>query len=348
MTILSKYIAKDFTKFFALLLTTFLSITLFSIFFGHLKETFSGGEELILFLKETALLIPFFLESVVPLTVLLSAIATFGSLSRFSEIVAMQSATMGIWRLCRPALLIGIGIALMMYFVQNYVQPVLDKHLGIVEEDTFEDSWQLGLNSVYYFGTRPSSLEFVESLQYFTWDPDSYAPLETISAQRGQRLDDQWFLQEVYRRQFFDKAIGYQYAKQEQNSMEQLDWIGKQINQQYHHVPFFELYQQLIERQNLGLTSTAMESELHYKLAYPVSVLMMIGIGTILGVSHHRQQKSGENIAISLVLGLLFWILNQTLFALGKSGDLSPFMGAWGANLLFSLILLKGLIWKPH
>ena len=77
MSILSQYIAKDFSKFFTLLLTVFLFITLFSIFFGHLEETFEGGEELVKFLKETVLLIPTFLELVTPLTVLLAAIATF-------------------------------------------------------------------------------------------------------------------------------------------------------------------------------------------------------------------------------------------------------------------------------
>ena len=43
-------------------------------------------------------------------------------------------------------------------------------------------------------------------------------------------------------------------------------------------------------------------------------------------------------MALSCLLAILFWILNQILLALGDAGEIHPLPASWGSIGLFALI----------
>jgi lipopolysaccharide export system permease protein len=84
--------------------------------------------------------------------------------------------------------------------------------------------------------------------------------------------------------------------------------------------------------------------EFYQKLAYPVTLWIMALIGFALSANHSRQGLAVESLSLSVLLGILFWILNQIFLALGSAGLVIPVLAAWASNLLFLLLGLGLLV----
>src|ERR1035441_10714447 len=66
-------------------------------------------------------------------------------------------------------------------------------------------------------------------------------------------------------------------------------------------------------------------------------------IGVPLGLSSRRGGKS-TGFVLTLLLVFAYYLLSQIGVGFAKSGKLSPFLGVWGANLIFTafgIILLR-------
>ncbi|MEC8478404.1 MAG: LptF/LptG family permease, partial [SAR324 cluster bacterium] len=72
--------------------------------------------------------------------------------------------------------------------------------------------------------------------------------------------------------------------------------------------------------------------------AFPVQLFVMVFLGLSLSSSHSRKGMAAESMALSCLLAILFWILNQILLALGDAGEIHPLPASWGSIGLFALI----------
>ena len=80
--------------------------------------------------------------------------------------------------------------------------------------------------------------------------------------------------------------------------------------------------------------------EFFQKTAYPFQIIIMILIGLGLSVSYNRRSMVAESVAISCLLGILYWMLNQITMAIGSAGILIPFLAAWSGNFIFLSLAL--------
>jgi LPS export ABC transporter permease LptG/LPS export ABC transporter permease LptF len=77
--------------------------------------------------------------------------------------------------------------------------------------------------------------------------------------------------------------------------------------------------------------------ELNRRIALPFSVIPFALIGLSLGVNSKKGGRA-SGFALSLVFVLLFYILFSNGISLASIGKVSPWFGAWGANILLSCI----------
>ena len=85
--------------------------------------------------------------------------------------------------------------------------------------------------------------------------------------------------------------------------------------------------------------------ELNSRFSYPSACLVLMLIGVPLGLSSRRGGKS-TGFVLTLLLVFAYYLLSQVGVGLAKSGKLSPFLGVWGANLIFTalgIVLLRQL-----
>lgn len=340
MNLLSRYIAREFVKYFLVFLVGAVTITSIGNLFNQLGKAFSSFEQFINFIKETVLLWPGLLELVIPITILLATITTFSALNRTSEIVAMRTAGVSHFQLAKPILGISILIALFSYFNQNYLHAWLQKQWGPVETAlTLPPLWKIGANSIYYFGIRRTPPE-VENISIFSWQSAPYRMTQRTVIEEGQLQSKGWHFKEVLQRKFHTDTSTVGKVSELVIEEKAFPIVPFEKTIDPHHYPLIALYQNILQLQEEGQNVTKHWVEFHQKLAYPFTLFIMALIGLALSLSHSRQGKAAEGLAISLLLGVLFWISNQIFLAIGGAGSIWPILAVWSPNLIFFLLAL--------
>jgi LPS export ABC transporter permease LptG/LPS export ABC transporter permease LptF len=75
--------------------------------------------------------------------------------------------------------------------------------------------------------------------------------------------------------------------------------------------------------------------ELNSRFSFPAACFVLMLVGVPLGLSSNRGGK-GTGFVLTLVLVFLYYFLSEIGVALANQGKLSPFLGVWGANFLFT------------
>ena len=86
-----------------------------------------------------------------------------------------------------------------------------------------------------------------------------------------------------------------------------------------------------------GTATYAEQVELHRRLALPFACLAFALIGFPLGLSTHRGGRS-MGLVISALLMLVYYMVFIGGTRIAGNAQMSPFLGAWGANLGFALL----------
>jgi lipopolysaccharide export LptBFGC system permease protein LptF len=87
----------------------------------------------------------------------------------------------------------------------------------------------------------------------------------------------------------------------------------------------------------MGFDTVRFRVELSSKVSFPFVALIM----TLLGLPFaFAMGKSGAlvGIGISLTISIIYWVAIGVFRSLGNVSFLTPFLAAWGPNLIFGLI----------
>jgi LPS export ABC transporter permease LptF len=76
--------------------------------------------------------------------------------------------------------------------------------------------------------------------------------------------------------------------------------------------------------------------ELNRRFSYPFACLVLMLVGVPLGLSSKRGGKS-TGFVLTILLVFLYYFVSSVGIALATQGKLPPFLGVWGANLIFAL-----------
>jgi LPS export ABC transporter permease LptF/LPS export ABC transporter permease LptG len=76
--------------------------------------------------------------------------------------------------------------------------------------------------------------------------------------------------------------------------------------------------------------------ELNSRFSFPAACFVLMLVGVPLGLSSNRGGK-GTGFVVTLFLVLLYYVLSEIGVAFATQGKLSPFLGVWGANILFTI-----------
>ncbi|MBF0279237.1 MAG: LptF/LptG family permease [SAR324 cluster bacterium] len=344
MTILVKYIAQEFTKFFVLFLFAFVMIIVVGNLFSRLGNIFSSVDHFLLFLKETALLMPDLLELIIPVTILLATITTFNLLNRTSEIVAMRTTGMSVFQLAIPVLGVSTVIALLSYFNQNYVYNWMEKHWSLQKAtQSLPPLWKIGKERIYYFGIRQFD-ESIGQIAIFNIENKPYRVTQRTTIETGKQKQGEWHFKNINHRDFLSEQSSFQQESERLERAQNFPTVSFEQSLNPRHQPLWSLYQTSFRLQEEGHDATRHWVEFHQKFAFPFTLLIMALLGLSLSLSHSRQGKAAEGMAMSSLFGILFWITNQIFLAIGNAGALSPFLAAWLTNFIFlglALVLIR-------
>jgi lipopolysaccharide export system permease protein len=181
MQLLTRYLLSQFIRYFITLNVGFASLYLLIDFFEKFDEFSEAGKSMSLVFGFFLLNLPYVVDQLSPVLILLSGVITLGILNHNNELLALKAAGIPLRQIIRP-LLIGSVAATVLFIIA--AQLLLPRTIAFTNDIWFEQvrgKVPLGIfrNGRYYFKGREGFYSFqwpnkekmiFKDFSYSTWD----------------------------------------------------------------------------------------------------------------------------------------------------------------------------------
>jgi LPS export ABC transporter permease LptG/LPS export ABC transporter permease LptF len=344
---LDRYIMRKYLAIFLLVFLALLSISVIVTFFERIDNVYEHNKSLPLFFRYIQYRIPEFMNYILPVTVLATALLTLGLLTKSNEITAMKACGLSIYRLVLSLVVTAGLVSLFSFALQERLVPSANKKAEEVWNQindiparsySFLDRrWVLSRNKnrIYHYSYfEPASGAFSQ-LSVFDINPASWSPVRRLFAEKGRlegnllSLSQGWF--RTFPGEFQSRFEAFQ--GMDLQLAEDPGYFIKEVKEPS-LMSFGELKSYTAEVEGMGFETTRFRVDLSSKVSFPFVSLVM----TLLAIPFaFSMGKRGAlvGLALSIVIGMLYWGALGVFRGLGYVGFLNPFLASWGPNLIF-------------
>ncbi|UCH00259.1 MAG: LPS export ABC transporter permease LptG [Deltaproteobacteria bacterium] len=347
MKIIVRYLCKEFFMFFFISLITFLIIYMVVEFFGKIDNFVEANVPLNVAFSYLIYQIPLSIQQLIPVSVLISVMLMLGIMNKHNEILAMKNCGLNLFNLSYPIIAMSILTGIGSFFLSESIVPITSSMANNIWNIQVEKRsprgayklsqlWYRGKGSIYQIRTYDSRKNIIEGFSIFLFDKD-FTLTKRIDARKATWINDRWYLNDGLIQEIEPdgsrKSIRFtDHSLQLPEGPKSLETTMKAPEE----MSFWELRGYAKKISEEGYDSTRFQVDLHIKIAFPFicPVLTLVGIPLAL-----RRKRGGIPLSITFGIGISFlYLLTFGLSrSLAISGVLPPILGAWIANLLFSL-----------
>jgi lipopolysaccharide export system permease protein len=293
--------------------------------------------------------LPAQLTQLMPLSALLGALLGLGQLGRERAFIIARSVGVSPWRLARAAAIAGLLLSLSSILVSEWINPSLtviadqwrDQAKGVAETDHHGSVVWVRDGQRFFKIGEPSRGQVQNGVQIFEFKSNEAQRDELLSvaiARHGSiDGDGHWQLKDVGRWEFSDKAVAF-------SSMPSLELDSGAFDQAIHSavadpdgLSMVDCVRQIHFLSANGQSARAFEMSLHNRLSHAMATIVLCMLAVAFVMSAQRGGQSRQ-IAIGLLIGLIYFLITRTSETAGAVYNLSPVWIAWAPLLLLSAI----------
>ena len=295
-------------------------------------------------------LIPQVLMLVVPMSVLLAILISFGILEKHSEVTALKAGGWSLYRIALPVVLITTMVCAGLYFLQDRILPHANMRQDSIRHvikgrpaQTFmrpQRKWIFGENGrIFNYEYYDAGRSLFVGLNVFEIDLNRLSMLRRMHASRATiREDGKWTLEGGWVRDFGNQTNGFRAFREEFAAFpEKASYFQKEIfePEESSKLTYSELSNYINYLHKSGYNATELQVELNKKVSFPLSCMVMALIGLPFSFS---MGKKGAlvGITVSVVIAISYWGIFSVFEQMGAYGMLIPLLAAWAPNILFS------------
>lgn len=347
MPILVRYISKEFLKTILLSLVAFVAIYLVVDIFQGIKMLMEYKPGLPLVARLYLLKIPRIISQVTPITVLLSTLMTLGLLSRNSEITAMKSSGISLYRIVFPILIMAVVVSLLSFLSNEFIVPHTNREATFIEKVRIKKRTQkvfFKQNKIWY-----RSENAIYNIQLFEPETNKLKGITIYYMGEGFRLSKRieakeatwdgsaWKLYDVREDIIVNGEITTKSYKELPVKLPESPEDLKAEERSSEEMGFWELRDYIRKLRSEGYDSSRLAVDLHSKLSFPLTSLIMALLGIPFALKGGRSSGIAFGVGISVLIGLGYWMVMSFGLSLGRAEALPPLLSAWGANIMFGL-----------
>jgi len=352
MRILDRYVIKEFLKTYLIIFFSFAVVFIVIDVVDNLPRLIRNGATTQQATIYYLLRLPYLVVLTSPVTVLLTGLFMMNALSKHNESIAIRAAGVSIKRAMLPlfaiGLLISIGISAMGEYLlpwaetqRNYVYDVQIK--GEQPDDVMLKAsvhYQGKSNDFYYFGFFDGYKNNLKIIDLTRIDYGSKEIIEHITASSADWNGSRWILRDCEIRRFrAGKQVLHQYYPETNLAIldvQPQDFI--RITKKTLSLSFWQLKDYIRRIRKLGDNPAKEIVDLHMKLAFPLTNLIVIFFFMPIATSNTRSKGRGWVIMLGLVVCFAYLIVVRIIQSLGYTGVIHPVWAAWLPNAAFTIL----------
>lgn len=367
MSILTQYWVKEFFRFFIIIQTIVLSIFISVDYLTNMDKFIKSGIPLVSAFGYVLLKTPFMFVQLTPAGTVLAVVTVFGLMNKNNELLAIKAGGISTWHIVMPAVMTGIALALMMFFLGETVVPLTMSKANYIKYSVIkkkhnvyavrENVWIKGDGSIShfkYFNPQDKTISGI-TITFF----DKYFKIQKrVDAVHGEFRDSansrdtlepkkvKWLLSGVLEQAFDAKLQEFVIKEYNQKEIyldlepEDLKAVVKKSDE----MDFRELADHIKKIQNEGYDATTYKVDLFGKSAFPFICVIMAIIGASAGMRRFVKENLALGIGIGIGASFFYWIVYGFSTSLGYARMLPPFISAWATNFLFLCIAVIYLL----
>jgi lipopolysaccharide export system permease protein len=357
VNLLNRYLLSQFVKYFFTVNAGFVSIYLLVDFFEKFDDFSNGGKPLSLALKYFLMTIPYVVDQLSPVLILLSGVISMGMLNHTNELVALKAGGVPLRSIVRPFLVGSVVFTMLFIAAAEWLLPVTIATTNNIWYEQLKGMVPLGImrnNRYYYKGQNgfysfrwPNTNNYIfRDFSYSRWN-EKYN-IETLVTARFADWDtkkNRWVLKQGQ----VQKQDGSNYQIKNFN-FKQLTLPEKPEDflvprNKSAEMPLTELYREIsraeVEHEIIAARTTFLGRISYMLLGIP---LLLLGLPILL--FSYRKWGRDLSVAIPASCGLAFlaWGLWGALQSLSIAGIVSPMLAAVSIHIVFfftGFLLLK-------
>jgi LPS export ABC transporter permease LptG/LPS export ABC transporter permease LptF len=366
--ILDEYVMGSFLRNFALVLTSLVVLFIIFTFFELIGDIIRYRTPLVTVGDYLINLIPFILNSIMPLCALVAVLITFGALNRTSELTAMKATGISLYRIVAPVLVVATLLSALLFVFDETYLPSANRRqealLSVIKgkpAQTFlrpDRKWMSGqsanASSAQTTSPKGSQAQPTRIFYYQFFDPDKnlFANLTVFEFQPGTfnltrrifassaRWDDKlndWIFEDGWQRTFSGESTSsYQtFTVATFPEIHEQPSYFKKVDRQSEQMSYTELANYIKDLKQSGFDTMRLRVQLNHKLAYPLMTLILAILAIPFAlITGKRGSIAGMGTAIGVAI--FYWIIAGIFENLGDVNSLPAILAAWSPDMLFA------------
>ena len=356
MSILQRYLAREFLKVFAICFAGLLGTYLLVDFFQRIDLFINFPTPVRWKFLYFALKMPLFIFHITPVSMLVALLVTLGIMNHNREITAVRCGGITLARLCAPLVALGALASLLVFVTNEYLVPSATRQSQVVLDSRIKNRPARSIfrqNRIWFFGERNTIFNIqlldpveqaIEGVTLFRFDTNGTRLLQRIDARRAHYFRGRWDFFNVTVRTFLpDGTIKARFFPRHRIRLPEKPRDISQYRERPEQMNLPELAEYVRKLQRSGFNPTSYRVDLHAKLSLPLVSLVVTLLA--IPIAFRARARGGiiASLGASLTLGFAYWIIISIGISLGHAGKLSPLLAAWLPNLFFASF--AGYLW---
>jgi lipopolysaccharide export system permease protein len=351
MRILTRYILREVTAH-ALIGAGIFTFVLFTRDLGHILElVVRASAPLPSVAQIFAYTIPLALTYTLPMSVLVGILIGLSRLAADSEITAMRASGMGVWSFLRILSIFVLTAWLMAMANGLYIAPRAQAALGRLEDRLKGSQVSFEIQPRVFYEGFPKIVLYVQDVKSAqgaaVWKGVFMADLSDVSNPKITLAREGVVVSEGPERLHLHLIEGSEHetdpkdANRYQISTFQQTDIPIELpsteNKADESVPATLMdTRALLEKAGRSdpISARWYLIEFHRRFALPTACLVLALVGIPLGLSSKKSGKSG-GFVLTILLVFVYYVISLVGVSLARQGKVSPWFGAWLADLAF-------------
>lgn len=346
MTLVDRYVFAAFLRVLGWSLLAFLAIYLLVDLFDHLDNFLDDNASVAAILRYYFYQLPFVIDMILPVSMLLASMFTFALLGKNNEYAALLSAGVSLGRLSRMILLFALLVSVAAGLFREYVVPAANRRQQDVKRYEIENQSRELLRSrsnfqlmddrgrlyvVRRFRANPPSLESL-SIQAFA---DS-TMLWRVDSKRAAWEDGRWVLYGGSRRNFdsqFESMVAFGRQEMDDDMPGPEEFSRQRVEPNEMGYAELAAFSQRVARS--GGDPRPYQAALAQKLSFPLvnAILVLLGLGLGAG---RRRATLWAGFGGTVGLSFVYYLFMNFGLQLGRSGAIPIWASAWSGNIVYT------------
>jgi lipopolysaccharide export system permease protein len=350
MTILFRYILREYARIFLMCFASLMTIYLVIDFFEKVRRFLHYDANWIDVLIYFFLKTPAICFQIAPLAVLMATLLTLGLLSRNREITAMRSCGISLPWIASPFLAFAVGVALILLWFSSTIIPLAaDKAEDIratkIEKRppaatlTIQQPWiRVGPHTLMNVTSGAVGGTIIGGVRLFQFE-GGFRLVDLTEAEEARHTNQGWTLYQGRHRHFHpDGSVSVVEFDQQPIELPLIpEDFTSRFGSESEAMTFRDIHSYTTRLSHEGAQLSRLLTDYYGRVAFPFVTIIMVLIGIAMSLRRSGVRGVGMAIGIgqALAVGFCYWATHSIAIALGRGGALAPMMAGWTANLLF-------------